>query len=104
MKRSDLITTLSAKFPQLHNNDVELAVKVVLDGISGTLAKNGRIEIRGFGSFSLNYKPPRNGRNPKTGAQVQVPSKFYPHFKAGKELRERVDSSVGAVEIQKDRT
>ena len=103
MNRSDLITTLSAQFPQLAPKDVELAVKVVLDGSSGTLAKNGRIEIRGFGSFALKYKPPRKGRNPKTGDQVQVPSKFVPHFKAGKELRERVDSSVAAVEIQKDR-
>ena len=104
MNRSDLITTLSAQFPQLATKDVELAVKVVLDGSSGTLAKNGRIEIRGFGSFALNYKPPRKGRNPKTGGQVQVPSKFVPHFKAGKELRERVNSSMDAVEIQKDRT
>jgi integration host factor subunit beta len=59
--------------------------------MTGALARGGRIEIRGFGSFALNYRPPRIGRNPKSGDKVQVPAKYVPHFKAGKELRERVD-------------
>jgi integration host factor subunit beta len=63
---------------------------VILDNLSATLARGGRIEIRGFGSFGLNYRPPRLGRNPKTGDKVKVPAKYVPHFKAGKELRERV--------------
>ena len=69
-------------------------VKEILDKIGETLAGGHRVEIRGFGTFSLNYRPPRTGRNPKTGAQVAVPAKYTPHFKAGKELRERVDVSA----------
>jgi integration host factor subunit beta len=91
MTRSDLIAKLAERYPQLLARDAELAVKVILDTLSGTLARGGRIEIRGFGSFSLNYRPPRIGRNPKSGEKVQVPAKHVPHFKAGKELRERVD-------------
>ena len=68
-----------------------VAVSPILDTTSNILAKGGRIEIRGFGSFSLNYRPPRKGRNPKTGVAVLVPAKYTPHFKVGKELRERVD-------------
>jgi len=71
--------------------DAELAVKVILDAMSSTLAQGSRIEIRGFGSFALNYRPARTGRNPKSGEKVQVPAKYVPHFKAGKDLRERVD-------------
>ena len=77
--------------PQLVVKDAELSVKAILDAMAEKLATGKRIEIRGFGSFSLNYRPPRLGRNPKTGAKVQVPEKYVPHFKAGKELRERVD-------------
>jgi integration host factor subunit beta len=66
---------------------------MILDAMSETLAKGDRIEIRGFGSFSLNYRPPRVGRNPKSGVKVEVPAKYVPHFKAGKELRERVDQA-----------
>ncbi len=91
MTRSDLISRLAERYPQLLAKDTELAVKVILDAMSETLAQGGRIEIRGFGSFALNYRPPRTGRNPKTGEKVQVPAKYVPHFKAGKELRERVD-------------
>ncbi|MBI5658130.1 MAG: integration host factor subunit beta [Nitrosomonadales bacterium] len=91
MTRSDLISRLAERHQQLLAKDAELAVKVILDTLSGTLARGGRIEIRGFGSFSLNYRPPRTGRNPKSGDKVQVPAKHVPHFKAGKELRERVD-------------
>ena len=91
MTRSDLIAKLAERFPQLLAKDADLAVKVILDAMAGTLARGGRIEIRGFGSFALNYRPPRVGRNPKSGDSVQVPAKYVPHFKAGKELRERVD-------------
>ena len=90
MTRSDLITKLTELHPQLLAKQAEAAVKVILDGLSSTLSEGGRIEIRGFGSFGLNYRPPRQGRNPKTGEQVKVPAKYVPHFKAGKELRERV--------------
>jgi integration host factor subunit beta len=91
MTRSDLIVKLAERYSQLLAKDAELAVKVILDSMASTLATGGRIEIRGFGSFALNYRPPRLGRNPKSGDKVQVPAKYVPHFKAGKELRERVD-------------
>ncbi|HUX92100.1 MAG TPA: integration host factor subunit beta [Gallionellaceae bacterium] len=91
MTRSDLILKLAERYPQLLGKDAELAVKVILDSMATTLTSGDRIEIRGFGSFALNYRPPRMGRNPKSGDKVQVPAKYVPHFKAGKELRERVD-------------
>ncbi len=91
MTRAELIEKLAELNPQLKLIDAELAVKTILEALSSTLAKGERAEIRGFGSFGLNYNPPRNGRNPKTGAKVAVPAKYVPHFKAGKELRERVD-------------
>jgi integration host factor subunit beta len=91
MTRSDLIDRIAAQFPQLQFKDAELGIKEILDALCTALSKGGRAEIRGFGSFVLNYKPPRNGRNPKTGVKVMVPAKYVPHFKAGKELRERVD-------------
>lgn len=91
MTRSDLIVKLAERYTQLLAKDAELAVKVILDSMASTLTTGGRIEIRGFGSFALNYRPPRLGRNPKSGDKVQVPAKYVPHFKAGKELRERVD-------------
>ena len=92
MTKSELIAQLSARQPQLEDRDVELAVKELLDQLSNALAAGKRIEVRGFGSFSLHYRPPRTGRNPKTGEMVQVPDKHVPHFKPGKELRERVDA------------
>src|SRR4029078_12045850 len=95
MTKSQLIELLSARHSQLAPKDAELAVKTMLDAMSQTLASGNRIEIRGFGSFGLNYRPPRTGRNPKTGEKVQVPRKYVPHFKAGKELRERVDYHEG---------
>lgn len=91
MTKSELIAKLASRFPQLVAKDADYAVKMVLDAMSDALANGDRIEIRGFGSFALNHRPPRVGRNPKSGEQVQVPEKFVPHFKAGKELRERVD-------------
>ena len=94
MTKSDLIARLAERFPQLVAKDADFAVKMILDAMSEALAKGDRIEIRGFGSFSLNYRPPRVGRNPKSGDKVNVPAKWVPHFKAGKELRERVDESL----------
>jgi integration host factor subunit beta len=91
MTKSKLINLLAAKFSQLVHKDAELSVKVILEAMSDSLNNNNRIEIRGFGSFSLNYRPSRIGRNPKTGEKVDVPEKYVPHFKAGKELRVRVD-------------
>ena len=90
MTRSDLIARLAERHPQLLAKDAELAVKVILDAMSASLSRGGRIEVRGFGSFGLNYRPPRQGRNPKTGDRVKVPAKYVPHFKAGKGLREGV--------------
>lgn len=91
MTKSELIGRLSVRHPQLVAKDADLAVKTILDAMSEALAAGHRIEIRGFGSFSLNARPPRIGRNPKSGEKVTVPAKRVPHFKAGKELRERVD-------------
>lgn len=93
MTRSDLIARLAERFPQLVAKDADFAVKMMIDALTESLARGDRIEIRGFGSFSLNYRPSRLGRNPKSGEKVQVPEKHVPHFKAGKELRERVDFS-----------
>ena len=91
MTKSELIARLAARFPQLVAKDADFAVKMMLDAMTAALARGDRIEIRGFGSFALNYRPPRTGRNPKSGEKVLVPEKYVPHFKAGKELRERVD-------------
>ncbi len=93
MTRSELIARLAAhsNFAQLTAKDAELSVKAILEGMSEALAKGTRIEIRGFGSFTLNYRPPRNGRNPMTGETVLVPAKRVPHFTPGKELRARVE-------------
>ena len=91
MTRADLINRLAVLHPQYTGKDIELAVKEILDAISATLSSGGRIEIRGSGSFSLSYKPPRTGRNPKTGEKMPVPAKYKPHFKAGRKLKERVD-------------
>jgi len=91
MTKSELIALLAAKQPQLEYKDVELAVKELLEQMSSALSRGERIEVRGFGSFSLHHRPSRIGRNPKTGDSVKVPDKRVPHFKPGKELRERVD-------------
>ena len=93
MTKSDLIARLAARYPQLVAKDADFAVKTILDAMAESLAKGQRIEIRGFGSFGLNFRPPRVGRNPKSGEKVMVPEKHVPHFKAGKELRDRVDTS-----------
>ena len=90
MTKSELIEILSRRQPHLKLEDVDLAVKAMLEMMGGNLADGERIEIRGFGSFSLHYRPPRSGRNPKTGEAVALPGKHVPHFKPGKELRARV--------------
>ena len=91
MTKSELIEILATKNSHLNHKDVELAVKSLLEQMSMSLATGQRIEIRGFGSFSLHYRPPRMGRNPKTGDSVALAAKYVPHFKPGKELRERVN-------------
>ena len=91
MTRSELIEEMAGKQTQLSLKDVELAVKLMIDHMAETLASGERIEIRGFGSFSLHYREPRQGRNPKTGDSVKLSGKYVPHFKPGKELRERVN-------------
>jgi len=90
MTKSELIDILTKRHPHLKDEDVELAVKAVLDSMADALAHGQRIEIRGFGSFSLHYRAPRTGRNPRTGEAVALPARYTPHFKPGKELRERV--------------
>ncbi|RLV61220.1 integration host factor subunit beta [Parashewanella curva] len=92
MTKSELIAKLAAKNPQLSAKEVENAVKEMLEQMASTLESGDRIEIRGFGSFSLHYRAPRVGRNPKTGTSVDLEGKYVPHFKPGKELRERVDA------------
>jgi integration host factor subunit beta len=93
MTKSELIEALARKQSHLAYRDVELSVKTMLEHMSQALASGDRIEIRGFGSFSLHFRPPRVGRNPKTGETVSLPGKYVPHFKPGKELRERVNLS-----------
>ncbi len=90
MTRTDLIELLASGQNQLSERDVELAVKTMLESMSEALASGERIEIRGFGSFTLHFRSPRIGRNPKTGESVALPGRYTPHFKPGKELRERV--------------
>ncbi|GBE09239.1 MAG: integration host factor subunit beta [Pseudomonadota bacterium] len=91
MTKSELIDSLSADQNQLGYRDVELAVKVILECLTSALSSGERIEVRGFGSFTLHHRRARVGRNPKTGNSVTVPDKHVPHFKPGKELRQRVD-------------
>jgi len=91
--KSELIAALASHHPQLAVRDMEIAAKTLLDAMTGALGRGMRIEIRGFGSFSLSRRLPRMGRNPKSGAAVHVPAKQVPYFRAGKELRERVDAA-----------
>ena len=100
MTKSELIDILSQHQKHLTYKDVEFAIKTMLEQMAQTLASGDRIEIRGFGSFSLHYRPPRVGRNPKTGDSVPLAGKYVPHFKPGKELRDRVNNSIGKVEIR----
>ena len=90
MTKSELIELLARRQPHLKADVVDMSVKSLLQMMGGALANGERIEVRGFGSFSLHYRPPRTGRNPKTGDTVALAGKHVPHFKPGKELRERV--------------
>jgi integration host factor subunit beta len=99
MTKSELIERIALRHDQLPPRDIELAVRMVLEEMTQALANNRRIEIRGFGSFCLHYRAPRLGRNPKSGEAVQLPGKYVPYFKPGKELRERVNESVGTGDI-----
>mgnify|MGYP000325956510 FL=1 len=94
MTKSELIDRIAVKQSQLSSKDVELSVKAMIEYMSQVLSEGGRIEIRGFGSFSLHYRIPRVGRNPKTGTPVALTGKYVPHFKPGKELRDRVNLSL----------
>jgi len=94
MTKSELVEIIAAKQAQLSVKDVELAIKTIIDLMSDTLSSGQRIEIRGFGSFTLHYRAPRVGRNPKTGDSVTLEAKHVPHFKPGKELRDGVNESL----------
>lgn len=93
MTKSELIEALTRRQAHLKADDVDMGVKTLLELMSDALSRGDRIEVRGFGSFSLHYRPPRLGRNPKTGESVALPGKHVPHFKPGKELRERVNQA-----------
>lgn len=98
MTRSDLVEELAARFSQLTHRDAEFAVKAILDAMNDALVRGNRIEIRGFGSFSINHRLPRMGRNPRNGDSVAIPEKRVPHFKPGKALREAVDQRTEQIE------
>lgn len=100
MTKSEIIDLLSRKQSHLSGKDVEWAVKIILDRMTNALSTGDRIEVRGFGSFSLHYREGRKGRNPKTGESVDLSPKHVPHFKPGKELRERVNDSRTKYDIQ----
>lgn len=97
MTRSDLVEELANRFGQLTHRDAEFAVKAILDAVGDALVRGHRIEVRGFGSFSINRRPPRMGRNPRSGESVAIPEKRVPHFKPGKALREAVDARTEAL-------
>jgi len=99
MTKSELIELIARKQTQFAQKDVEIAVNQIVDSMIDTLSQGERIEIRGFGSFSLHHRKARVGRNPKTGATVELADKRVPHFKPGKALRERVDDSKEHTDI-----
>lgn len=98
MNKSEFIDILAEKHSHLSLQDVESAVKIMLEHMIQTLASGERVEIRGFGSFNLSYHAPRNGRNPKTGKTVAIPKKYKARFKAGKKLRERVNNPLNRIQ------
>ncbi|MFM7341895.1 MAG: integration host factor subunit beta [Betaproteobacteria bacterium] len=99
MTRSDLVEELASRFPQLTQKDAESAVKAILDAMGEAMVRGHRIEIRGFGSFTINRRPPRIGRNPRSGESVAIPEKRVPHFKPGKALREAVDARTESLRV-----
>lgn len=102
MTRSDLVEELASRFSQLTHRDAEFAVKAILDAMSDALVRGHRIEIRGFGSFSISRRSPRLGRNPRSGESVQIPEKRVPHFKPGKAMREAVDSRTPEIKANEE--
>ncbi len=94
MIKSELIQKIAAANPHLYHRDVERILEVILDEIVEALARGDRVELRGFGAFTVKYRAPRRGRNPRTGATVSVQEKFVPFFKTGKELRERLNTDA----------
>ena len=102
MIKSELIENLAAKMTHLPEKQVADCINCILGLMSDALIANQRIEIRGFGSFSLHHRPPRNAHNPKTGEKVVTEAKYSPHFKPGKELRERVNASRGKIPLRED--
>ena len=101
MTKSELIEALAKKQPHLTQKDVDLAVDCIIEHMCEALITNDRIEVRGFGAFSLHYHPARVGRNPKTGVSLQLPANYILHFKPGKDLRDRVDQSRLTYPIRK---
>ena len=99
MIKSELIANIASTSAHIPEKDIAAGVNLILEHLGDTLAQGERIEIRGFGSFSVHYRPPRNAHNPKTGAKVVTAAKYSPHFKPGKELRERVNASRDFTEI-----
>lgn len=100
MVKSELIQIIEKKYQQLSKQDVEMSVNTIIESMSSSLSRNERIEIRGFGSFSLHYRPPRIAHNPKTGDRLHTEAKYTPHFKPGKALKERVNESRQHHEIK----
>lgn len=100
MIKSELIANLANKLKDVPEKEIAQSVNLILDSMSDALSSGKRIEIRGFGSFSLHYRPPRNAHNPKTGDKVVTAAKYSPHFKPGKALRERVNASRETIAIQ----
>jgi len=99
MIKSELISCLAAKMTHISEKDVALSVNILLEKMSDSLSSGDRIEVRGFGSFSLHYRPPRKAHNPKTGDRLVTEAKYSPHFKPGKEMRERINDSQSSYEI-----
>ena len=102
MIKSELITSLASKMTHISEKDVALSVNILLEKMSDSLSTGERIEVRGFGSFSLHYRPPRKAHNPKTGDRLITEAKYSPHFKPGKEMRERINESQSSCEIIAD--
>lgn len=99
MIKSELIDSLADSLNQIPEKDITLSINLLLDTLGEALSKGGRIEIRGFGSFSLHYRPPRNAHNPKTGERLITTAKHSPHFKPGKEMRDRINQSASTCPI-----
>ena len=97
MNRSDLVQLLSDRFGQLAQGDAKTAVSIILEAMNSAMVRGHRIEIRGFGSFTVVHRAPRLGRNPRSGAALDIPERRAPHFKVGKALREAVDSTTKSV-------